>query len=70
MLATVRPSGQSDIVLQSYADAFDEDFEDVRCRVPDLSRLQATIEYRAMHSLEMIITEVVEHTRQQMRRMA
>jgi UDP-glucose 4-epimerase len=70
VLTTVRPSGQASIVFQSYADAFDKDFEDVRCRVPDLTRLQNTIDYRASHTLEMIITEVVEHTRLQLRKQA
>ena len=70
VLDTVRPSGNPSIIFQSYDHAFDKDFEDVRCRVPDLTRLQNTIEYRASHSLEMIIAEVVEHTRLQLRKQA
>lgn len=68
VLATVRPSGQAGIIFQSYLEAFGENFEDVRCRVPDLTRLQHTIEYRASHTLEMIIGEVVEYTRLQLRK--
>jgi UDP-glucose 4-epimerase len=68
VLTAVRPSGQASIVFQSYANAYGDSFEDVRHRVPDLSRLQKTIDYRAGYSLDMIITEVIEHVRLQMRR--
>src|SRR6185312_14650164 len=33
------------IEFQSYAEAYSSDFEDVRSRVPDLSRLQRAIEF-------------------------
>jgi UDP-glucose 4-epimerase len=51
----------SNIEYQAYAEAYDDDFEDVRSRVPDLSRLEATIEARPTHDLNAIIREVVEH---------
>ena len=51
------------IEYQAYADAYDEDFEDVRSRVPDLRRLEATIESRPTYDLTTIIREVVEHAR-------
>lgn len=70
VLATVRPSGTGGIVFQSYLEAFGPNFEDVRCRVPDLARLQATIDYRAIHSLDMIVNDVVEYTRLQLRKQA
>ena len=43
---------------QSYTDAYDADFEDIRRRVPDLSRLRSTIEFRAGKSLDQIIADV------------
>jgi UDP-glucose 4-epimerase len=70
VLSAVRPSGRAEIVLQSYAEAFGDDFEDVLHRVPDLSRLQATIDHRSSHTLEMIIAETVEFTRVQLRKRA
>ena len=48
------------IEFQSYRQAYDEDFEDIRRRVPDLSRLRATIDYRPQHSLESIIRDVAQ----------
>lgn len=47
------------IEFQSYADAYDQDFEDVRRRVPDLSRLRRTIAYRSRYDLDGIIREVL-----------
>lgn len=58
----VRLSGsQSPIQFQSYADAYDEDFEDVRRRVPDLSRLHRTILHRNRYDLEAVIRAVIAH---------
>ena len=37
----------STIVFQSYAEAYDSDFEDVRSRIPDLTRLRRTIQLPA-----------------------
>ncbi len=48
------------IQFQAYAEAYDADFEDVRRRVPDLSRLRATIDYRPQYDLPAIIRELVE----------
>jgi UDP-glucose 4-epimerase len=48
------------IEFQSYADAYDADFEDVRRRVPDLSRLQHTIPHRNDYDLEAVIRAVIQ----------
>jgi UDP-glucose 4-epimerase len=57
------------IEFQSYRDAYDdENFEDVRCRVPDLTRLRAMIGHRATFGLDSIIREVIDYTRTQLRR--
>lgn len=58
----VRLTGsRSPIQFQSYADAYDEDFEDVRRRVPDLSRLHRTIQHRNRYDLEAVIRAVLAH---------
>lgn len=49
------------IEFQSYRQAYDEDFEDIRRRVPDLSRLRSTISYQPGYTLEMIIRDVHQH---------
>ena len=43
----------------SYAEAYSADFEDVRSRVPDLTRLRQTIDYRPRYTLASIIREVI-----------
>lgn len=52
---------KSRVQFQSYADAYDRDFEDIRRRVPDLSRLRATIEYQPRFNLDGTIRDVAEY---------
>jgi UDP-glucose 4-epimerase len=61
----IAASGRTDLEIefQPYSDAYDEDFEDVRIRVPDLRRLEATIDARPTYGLTTIIREVIEHAR-------
>jgi UDP-glucose 4-epimerase len=54
--ALVNP--QAEIQFQSYAQAYDEDFEDIRRRVPDLSRLKSTIAYKPKRDLKAIIEDI------------
>ncbi|XZE21071.1 NAD-dependent epimerase/dehydratase family protein [Pirellulaceae bacterium SH449] len=49
---------QSRIVFQSYADAYDQDFEDIRRRVPDLTRIREAIGYAPKFGLDQIIADV------------
>ena len=49
----------SQIQFQSYTDAYDADFEDIRRRVPDLSRLQQTIDYQPKYDLEAIVQQLI-----------
>jgi UDP-glucose 4-epimerase len=53
----------STIEFQTYARAYDADFEDIRHRVPDLSRLRAAIGYTRKYDLDAIIRDVVEWKR-------
>jgi len=46
------------IEYQSYTEAYDADFEDIRRRVPDLSRIRSTIDYKPMKDLQTIIEDV------------
>jgi UDP-glucose 4-epimerase len=48
------------IRFQSYAEAYDQDFEDIRRRVPDLSRIRKAIGYQPKHDLDGIIHDVWE----------
>jgi len=59
-----RESGSSSsIEFQSYSEAYDEDFEDIRRRVPDLSRLKNTIEYQPAFDLRRIVQDVIASKR-------
>lgn len=49
----------------SYAQAYSPDFEDVRSRVPDLTRLRQTIDYRPRYTLEATLHEVIAWKRAQ-----
>ncbi len=50
-----------------YARAYAPGFEDIRNRVPNLSRIRETIGYRPRHGLDDIIREVVQWRRAQIR---
>jgi UDP-glucose 4-epimerase len=63
VIAAVDPNLQ--IAYQSYAEAYGHDFEDVRSRVPDLTRLRQLIAYRPKFALDGIIREIVDHQRAQ-----
>jgi UDP-glucose 4-epimerase len=43
----------------SYEQAFRPGFEDIRCRIPDLTRVRQTIDYRPRHGLEDILRDVL-----------
>jgi UDP-glucose 4-epimerase len=57
VVAAVDP--RLEIQFQSYEAAYGLDFEDCRRRVPNLTRLRQTIDYRPRYSLDRIIAEVV-----------
>jgi len=56
VIAMVNPAAT--IQYQSYAQAYDQDFEDIRRRVPDLTRIRETIGYRPSQSLDDMIRDV------------
>jgi UDP-glucose 4-epimerase len=61
-------TGSSSMVeYQTYAHAYDADFEDIRHRVPDLSRLQATIGYERRYDLDAILRDVIAWKRASVR---
>ncbi|MEO8495785.1 MAG: GDP-mannose 4,6-dehydratase [Planctomycetota bacterium] len=53
----------SAIEFQTYAEAYDEDFEDIRRRVPDLTRLKNTIGHQPKHDLADMIRQVIDSKR-------
>ncbi|WP_164101714.1 NAD-dependent epimerase/dehydratase family protein [Candidatus Laterigemmans baculatus] len=55
-----RVNPDTTIRFQSYADAYDESFEDIRRRVPDLTRIRETIGYQPKYDLEEIIDSVAK----------
>ena len=52
--------GKSDIVLVPYEQAYGEGFDDMRRRVPDLSRIKQLLGYAPKHDLNAILADVVE----------
>lgn len=63
-----RVNPEAGIEHQSYADAYDESFEDIRRRVPDLTRIRQAIGFEPRHTLDDIIDAVAEHQRDLERR--
>jgi UDP-glucose 4-epimerase len=55
---------KSSITLIPYDEAYESGFEDMPRRVPDLSKAEAMIGYKTMHSLDDILVQVIEYFRQ------
>ena len=64
VIAAVDPSLKVEFI--SYAQAYSEDFEDCRRRVPDLTKMQSLTGLRAKYGLDDIIRELVEWKRKRM----
>lgn len=58
-----RVNPKAEIGYQSYSEAYDETFEDIRRRVPDLKRIAETIGYAPTKDLDAIIDSVAESMR-------
>lgn len=58
-----RVNPAAEISYQSYAEAYDESFEDIRRRVPDLTRIQQAIGWAPTKDLDAIIDAVADHQR-------
>lgn len=56
VVAIVNP--KATIQFQSYSQAYDDDFEDIRRRVPDLTRIREAIGYKPACSLDDIVRDV------------
>jgi UDP-glucose 4-epimerase len=54
---------KSPIKYIPYSEAYESGFEDMPRRVPDLSRVEALIGYRALHSLDDILLQVIDYFR-------
>jgi UDP-glucose 4-epimerase len=61
VIARVNPA--AGIEYQAYRDAYDESFEDIRRRVPDLTRIAGMIGFQPTHSLDAIIDSVADSMR-------
>ncbi len=56
-----RVNPHAEIEFKSYAEAYDESFEDIRRRVPDLTRIREAIGYAPTKNLDAIIDDVAAH---------
>jgi UDP-glucose 4-epimerase len=57
VIRLVNPSASTKHV--SYENAFPPGFEDIRCRIPDLTHVRKTIDYRPRYGLDEIIRDVL-----------
>ncbi len=53
----------SEIRLVPYEEAYEEGFEDMMRRVPDISKIGELIGYKPSHTLDEILSSVIEHER-------
>jgi UDP-glucose 4-epimerase len=60
VIAVAKSSSQ--VEFQSYHDAYNADFEDIRRRVPDLTRIHSTIGWQAQLTLDDIIRDCLQAT--------
>ena len=58
-----KTAGRSKIHHIPFAKAYDEDFEDMDRRVPDLSKISNLLGYRPTRSLDNIIDDVIDYMR-------
>jgi UDP-glucose 4-epimerase len=57
---TIALAGSSSTIeFQSYREAYDADFEDIRHRVPDLSRIREAIAYERQYDLDATIVDAI-----------
>jgi UDP-glucose 4-epimerase len=54
---------RSEVQFVSYEEAYQEGFEDMSRRVPDISRIQNLIDYRPTHTIDEIIQSVIDDQR-------
>jgi len=52
----------SEVTFTPYEEAYGKGFEDIRCRVPDISKIREYIGYRPTHDLTQILNKVIEHS--------
>jgi UDP-glucose 4-epimerase len=54
-------NSSSEIEFIPYEKAYQENFEDMMRRIPDLTKIKNTIDYNPDTSLEKMITEIIEY---------
>jgi UDP-glucose 4-epimerase len=64
-LVKVLADSRSEIVLVPYHEAYEEGFEDMPRRIPDISKIHSLIGFRPTRSLEGILQEVIHYYQQQ-----
>jgi UDP-glucose 4-epimerase len=60
-LVKAKTKSSSEIVLVPYAQAYEEGFEDMPRRVPDLSKIKGLIGYEPKVDLDGVLDRVIEH---------
>ncbi|VAX42657.1 dTDP-glucose 4,6-dehydratase [hydrothermal vent metagenome] len=66
--AIERTNSASTINYMSYSDAYSKDFEDIRRRIPDTSRLENILGFKPDMPLDDILDDIIKHKREQLER--
>lgn len=64
-LVRERAKSDSEIITVSYEQAFGKGFEDIRRRVPDLTKVRSAVGYEPIWTIEEIVDDVVDFFREQ-----
>ncbi len=56
----------SQVALVPYEEAYGKGFEDIRCRIPDTTKIRQYIGYRPSHDLNQILTDVIRYSAERM----
>ena len=60
-LVKAKTKSSSEIVLVPYAQAYEEGFEDMPRRIPDLTKIKKLIGYEPKVDLDGVLDRVIEH---------
>lgn len=63
-----KTNSNSEIRFVPYDEAYEEGFEDMKIRVPDLSKIRALIDYETKVDLDRALTNVIEYVKSESRR--
>ncbi len=63
-----KTNSKSKIKIIPYEKAYGKDFEDIECRIPDISKIKKIINYQPKYDLDIMIEETVEYIKSKLKK--